>query len=170
MTFSYGVRILLANFALELNFFFMEINASLIRDQKVDVSKIQYINSIGAIIGDNLLLYSPSRLLIDLDSIRKAEIHKTRNFFYNLFFIVCSTPLFYLLATRQVTRLETILICVLAGVLLVPAFTIKNTKYKMLINRQNAQFIEIDINRQAKEDAKGIVRLVNKRIRQRRKQ
>jgi hypothetical protein len=74
------------------------------------------------------------------------------------------------LVTHPVTRLEAILIYVLAGVLLVPAFTIKNTKYKILINRQNANFIEIDIDRQAKEDAKGIVRLVNKRIRQQRKQ
>lgn len=148
----------------------MEVNANLTKDHKVDISRIQYINSIGAIIGDNLLLYSPSRLLLDIDSIRKAQIYKKRNFFYNVFLFVCSTPLFYILATHRVTRLEAILICVLAGVLLVPAFTIKNTKYKMLINRQNAQFIEIDIDRQSKEDAKGIVRLVNRRIRQQKKQ
>jgi len=147
----------------------MGINADIIKEEEIEVSRIQYINSIGAIIGNHLLLYSPSRLLIDIESIRKAEIHKTRNFFYNIFFIACAIPLFYILANRKFTMLETILISIIATVLSVFAFVIRNSKYKMLIKKLDADFIEIEIERQAKDDAKGIIRLVNKKIRQRRK-
>ncbi|UPT71088.1 MAG: hypothetical protein M0D53_01330 [Flavobacterium sp. JAD_PAG50586_2] len=43
-----------------------------------DASKIQMINSIGAIIDNSLLLHSPNRLLIEIESIQRAEVHKKR--------------------------------------------------------------------------------------------
>lgn len=132
-------------------------------------TNIQYINSIGALIDNRLLIHSPDRIVIELDRIKKAEIHKTRNFIYNAFFLICALSLVYFLLTCNFTDLEQILISAITVLLLAVAFKIKNAKYILCIKKSDMDFIRLEINHYSKEDAKNIAKIVNKRVRQLRK-
>jgi hypothetical protein len=134
-----------------------------------EASKIQIINSIGAIIDNCLLLHSPNRLLIEIESIQKAEVHKKRNFLFNLFFIGCTVPLFYALYKNSFTRLEVLLMSVLIVILLGCGFFVKNSRYTLLIRKFDLDIIELEISLYCKEDAKKIASLINRKIRHMRK-
>lgn len=129
-------------------------------------TNIQYINSIGALIDNRLLIHTPDRLLIEIESIRRAEIHKSRSFIYNFFFLLCAMPLIYFLFTYGFTKLEQILVSAFTLLLLTVAFKIKTAKYILCIRKLDMDYVEMEIPRFSKEDAKSMVKIVNRRIRQ----
>lgn len=130
-----------------------------------EASKIQIINSIGAIIDNSLLLHSPNRLLIEIESIQKAVVYKKRNFLFNLFFIGCTVPLFYALYKNSFTRLEVLLMSIIIVILLGFGFFIKSSRYTLFIKKFDLDFIELEISLYCKEDAKKIASMVNRKIR-----
>jgi len=134
-------------------------------DLYAEASKIHIINSIGAIIDNCLLLHSPNRLLIEIESIQKAEVHKRRNLTFNLFFIGCTLPLFYALYVSHFTKLEVLLLSLLIAILLGTGLFVRRSRYTLFIKKFDMDFIEFEINLYCKEDAKKIASMVNRKIR-----
>lgn len=129
-----------------------------------DIIRIHYINSIGAIIDNSLMLHTHSKSLIEIDEIRRIEIYKTRSLVYNALFVLCSIPLFYSFLLHEFTIFEKLLNCVLISVLLGMAIIVDNSNYVILIRKFDLNFIEIKVNKNSKEDAKKIAKIINAKI------
>ena len=147
----------------------MQVIPKDVEELELDVvmSKIYHINSIGAIIDNCLLLYSYSKFPIEIETIRRAEILKTKiNSIYKLLFIVCAIPLIWTLFIYHFTQLERFFIYASIAFLFGCAYFIKNSKYILFIRKMNVDCIEFEVNKHSKDDAKKIVNIVNKKIRQ----
>lgn len=135
-----------------------------IQDTNEDIINIHHINSVGAVMDNYVLFHSPERFSIEIDCIRKAGIVRTRNFFYNLAFIFSALPLIYILFAFDFTLLEKTFTGILISFFLVLGFSIKKLRYVLFISKSDRDLIEFEVNKFSKEDAKKIVRIINKKI------
>ena len=134
-----------------------------IQDSNDHVINITHINSIAAITDHYVLFHSPDRLRIEIESIKKTEIIKSRSFIYNLLVALCALPLIYILVRFHFTLLEKILIGSFIIALLGIAIKMKSSRYTLFISKFDMN-IEFDIHENHKEDAKKIVKIINKKV------
>lgn len=144
----------------------MQVITPPLQDKYYNESKIQHINSIGAVIDDCLLLHAYSKPPIDIHTIRKAEIFKTISVVYNLLFAIGAFGLGMALFLYHFTLLEILFVSVLMAFLLGCAYFFKNSRYTLFIRTTNLDYMEFEVNTRNKEDAKKIVKIVNQKIRQ----
>lgn len=136
-----------------------------IQNTNEGIINIHHINSVGAVMDNYVLFHSPQRFSIELDSIRKAGIVRTRNIFYNLAFIFSALPLVVIAFAFEFTLLEKIFVGMLITAFLVLGFSFKKLRYVLFISKVDRDHIEFEVNKTCKEDAKKIVRIINKKIR-----
>lgn len=129
-----------------------------------EAQSIQYLNSIGAIVDNCLLLYKHDYPMITIDSIKKVEIHKSTGFFYRLILVLSTIPLFYTLFALNLTYFEKLLTCIYIALLLGLSYFIIKQKYTVVIRKTDTVDIEFEVDPYGKEDAKRFMRQINRTI------
>lgn len=127
---------------------------------------IDYINSVGAIIDNYVLIHNYGESLISIAAIRKLEIHKTTGRQYNLVSFLSAMPLVYMLCIMDFTLLEKLFVGVFTALLLGLAIFFRKSKYTLFIKKVDTECIALPVNKYQKDAAKRMVRLVNKKIKQ----
>lgn len=135
-----------------------------IQKYPIEAQSIHYINSIGAIYDNNILLFNYNHAVIELESVRKVEINKSVSLIHSLFLIPIMLSFSYTLFAFNLTYFEKLLIYLYIFLLIIALFFIKKRKYKMYIRKSDASDIELNINQYDKEDAKRIAKQINGRI------
>jgi len=131
------------------------------------VSKnIEYVNSVGVIIDNCLLMHSFGEAFIPIGSIRKLEFHKTRNLRYNVLFFVSALPLVYLLFRFRLDFVQEVVAGAYILASLCLALLIRKREYRLLIMKKDQEVSEYRIDKYKKGDARYMVRVVNGMIAQ----
>lgn len=138
-----------------------------VQDEK-NVNSLEYINSFGAVMSNEVLLhkYNETRP-IDIDYIKKCSLHKVRKLHYNILVLISSVVLFFL-GFNDVFFDIRIILFVISSLMFVAIPFIKIYKYHFIILKQG-DFFKIEIENYLKDDAKKLVSVINKKIKENRK-
>lgn len=128
--------------------------------------KIDFSNAVGVLYDDNLLLPTyHSTMPIPLAMVKNIRLIKKTNYLLNILCIIlcviCVVSVFF----YAETILETILLSFTALLYFIISFRYRNAFYILLISKTNLEYVELIIDKALKEDAKKIMKLVQKKIR-----
>lgn len=142
----------------------VSLNNNKINSDRENNQHIVFSNSVGVLFLENLLLpkYN-SRIPIDLVSIKKIKLIKKDNLVFNIFCLVTGIVSFLILFIYSTTYLETALLATIGLGFLLGAFKMNKSKYVLVITKSNLDFIELNIDRKHKDEAKKLVREIEKK-------
>lgn len=132
-------------------------------DQMLD-HQIEFSNSIGVIFFEYILLSNyKCRVPIYFGSIEKIKLIKKSSHSLNSLCLL-SILLFMVLYFYSKTYLEIGLLLTLCLIFMYASYIVNKSKYRLVIVQSNLNFIELSIDKDNKADAKKIVRLVERKL------
>ena len=124
---------------------------------------IEFANSLGVLYSNYLLIpQHNSRIPIELDSIKSIKLIKKDFVFVNFLSFLTGVVCISLIFLFSTTYLEVVLLSIVSLFFFIASFKLSLAKYLFIIAKQNLDFIELKIDKKDKEDAKKLIRTVEK--------
>lgn len=129
-----------------------------------DYRVLEFSNEIGVVFNDCVLIFShSSKKPIDLDYIKRIELKKQENFFWNYFFFAFGLGVLVSFYYCTLSVLEYSLLSVFAILFFLLSFKLNNSFYYLYIKRPSLSYLEIKIRRHQKNDAIEFVAFINEK-------
>jgi hypothetical protein len=136
-----------------------------IEEFEIPKVKIDFANSVGVIYNNYLVLHKHNvNKSIGIDSIKHIRLRKKKKVLLNLFCFFVGLSLLTVFAFKTVTYLEGFLLGVLSLFLFLASYGINNTSYFLILTERNLNFIELQIDKACKTDAKKLIFKIEKEI------
>lgn len=126
--------------------------------------QIEFSNSIGVVFFEHILLPKYNdRVPIYLKSIERIKLVKKKNFILNVFCFINAAIFFTILSFYAKSNLEISLLFALGSAFLFASFRVNKSNYTLVITKSNLDFIELKLDKKYKDEAKKIIRMVEKK-------
>ncbi len=136
-----------------------------IEEFEIPKVKIDFANSVGVIYNNYLVLHKYNvNKSIGIDSIKYIRLRKKKKVLLNLLCFFIGLSLLTVFAFKTVTYLEGLLLGVLSLFLFLASYSINNTSYFLILTERNLNFIELQIDKAYKADAKKLIFKIEKEI------
>lgn len=134
-------------------------------ENQTQKGSFEFINSFGCVFKDGFVIhqYNPS-VPIQYDSVRKIFVKKRKIIFWNLLFVLAGVLLCCLFFTLDFNLIQMISLSVISAFFLISAFVFSINQYKLIIVNKSLGFSEIIVKNHLKNDAKVLVKKINKKI------